>query len=229
MMPSKNEENFSRSLTGGLRIFFGGTFDPPHLGHDFILRSLCEDTLTESVHLVPTRVNPLKSTQPQGNPEVRLRWVKLWLANIKTQISESHDRKIHLETFEIESPLNSASFSYDSLTLLKKKWGGQWALSGGADLLADLEKWHRVDELLGNLHSLWIFNRSGMGDDPLTAFSSCELSKFCSLRVMSRNAPLMSSTEIRNLLKGNNASREKLKQALIPSVYEDLVQGVGAL
>ena len=123
-------------------IYFGGTFDPVHLGHVRIARALAEAVRAERVLLVPTGVNPLKPP-PAATAEDRLAMLRL---------ATRDDTLFEVCTLELfRTP---PCYTIDTIELLREQAGAETEihLAIGADMLADLPKWRRVVDLLGLVH-----------------------------------------------------------------------------
>ena len=54
---------------------FGGTFDPPHIGHLLIAQTLCEAENFDKIFFVPANKPPNKNTF--SKPETRVEMLKL--------------------------------------------------------------------------------------------------------------------------------------------------------
>ncbi len=55
---------------------FGGTFDPPHLGHVSLTRALQESGALDRILWIPAGVPPHKPVGPLTSPELRLQMVR---------------------------------------------------------------------------------------------------------------------------------------------------------
>ena len=57
---------------------FGGSFDPPHIGHDLIIKSAFKSLDIDKLFIIPTYINPFKKGFV-ADENTRLAWVKkLW-------------------------------------------------------------------------------------------------------------------------------------------------------
>lgn len=120
-------------------IYFGGTFDPVHLGHVRIARALAEAVRASRVLLVPTGVNPLKPP-PVASAEDRLAML---------QLAVRDDTLFEVCTLELfRAP---PCYTIDTIELVRKQVSPETEihLAIGADMLADLPKWRRAADLLG--------------------------------------------------------------------------------
>lgn len=120
-------------------LFFGGTFDPVHVGHLRIARALGRAVQADRVLLVPTGVNPLKPS-PVAAAEDRLAMLKLAVGN---------DGLFEICTLELYRP--PPTYTIDTVEALREQVGSdaEIHLAIGADMLADLPKWRRSADLLG--------------------------------------------------------------------------------
>jgi nicotinate-nucleotide adenylyltransferase len=123
---------------GHLRLgIYGGTFDPVHLGHLLLARDALEQLRLDAVLFVPCGQSPLKSRKPRATDARRLAMLRLALKN--------HPR-FWLTRCELDRP--APSYSYDTALEIRQAFPRAelfWLI--GADQLADLDKWHRPDDL----------------------------------------------------------------------------------
>ena len=119
---------------------FGGSFDPPHLGHLEIIKKALELVEVDRVLIVPTYLNPFK-TSFNVEPQKRLKWVK-----------ESFDLEgAEVSSFEIEQ--NRAVYTIESYTHLCKVLNLKYIIIG-ADNLKSITKWNNFEQL--NKQVCWI-------------------------------------------------------------------------
>jgi nicotinate-nucleotide adenylyltransferase len=119
---------------------FGGTFDPPHLGHLHIARTAAERLHLDQVLLAPTGRQPLKSHHPAPFPD-RIAMLQLLIAG--------HP---HLTASALDAPHPDARPNYtaDTLTRLRAELPPTTELFflAGADSFLTLAHWHRAEALL---------------------------------------------------------------------------------
>ena len=203
-------------------VYFGGTFDPPHLGHDKMLRVLLEDSWVAKVHLVPTASNPLKNSTgdaaPLGSLAHRKAWVEGWVVELQKQLPQSAFEKLNVEWLEFNGP--KISYTIDTLSQLRsaEQRNGDtrpWVLCVGSDVLPLLHKWKQVRELLSTLHSVWVFSRGQTVE--LEKVLSKELLDLAEFRVMEPVIDPISSTQIRQSLR-KSSERGESPSAELPVV-----------
>ena len=118
-----------RARPGRLGVF-GGTFDPPHLGHLLLAECAREALALDRVVFVPARIPPHKAARGVSPADVRVRLLKAALAGPGFSLS----------TLELSRP--GPSYTVDTLDAMKKRHPGVslWLLLG-ADSLHDLATW----------------------------------------------------------------------------------------
>ncbi len=119
---------------------FGGSFDPPHLGHLHVARAAHAELELDTVRLIPAAGPPHKRGRVQAAAADRLEMVR------RVAASESW-----LAVDPRELRRGGTSFTFDTLTELRAEFAGRpiefWFLIG-ADSLLDLPGWHRAAELV---------------------------------------------------------------------------------
>ena len=116
---------------------FGGSFDPPHLGHQEIIKKVLELDGVDRVLITPAYLNPFKVTS-FIDAKKRLNWVKQTLGSIE---------KTFVSNFEIEQ--NRAVYTIETLQELSKKYSIKYIVIG-ADNLEKIQKWKNFDKLNSN-------------------------------------------------------------------------------
>src|ERR1700728_4305611 len=71
----------SPASNGGARVaFFGGSFDPPHIGHVAVARAARQALHLDRVLFAPVGLQPLKPTGPSASFEDRVAMTRLAIA-----------------------------------------------------------------------------------------------------------------------------------------------------
>ena len=133
---------------------FGGTFDPPHIGHLLAASDAYEALRLDRVLFVPAAGQPLKSAIV-ASPADRLAMVELLVAG---------DRRFAVDPIEIER--GGLSFTVDTLRALRERWKSDRALALvlllGADAAATLPQWREPAEVAA-LAEVVVLSRTGSG------------------------------------------------------------------
>ena len=115
---------------------FGGSFDPPHKGHKAIINELLKLDFLDLIIILPSFLNPFKN-KPLFLPQKRLELLNKMIEK---------DKKILISDFEIEQKF---THSIDSIRYLKDFYKpDSMYFVIGADILQDLHKWYKIDEIL---------------------------------------------------------------------------------
>jgi nicotinate-nucleotide adenylyltransferase len=129
---------------------FGGTFDPPHLGHLAAGQEIYHLLGLEQVLLVPARRNPLKASGPGASVEQRLRMVELAIGD---------DPRFALSRADADRP--GPSYTVDLLAELQARLpGAELLFLVGSDALRDLPEWRDPETILRRWR-LVTFTRQG--------------------------------------------------------------------
>lgn len=113
---------------------FGGSFDPPHIGHEAIIKALINFKEIDKVIVMPTFLNPFKSNF-YAPSSLRLEWLKKIFNGYKN---------VEISNYEVE--LAKATPTITTVKHLLKSYKKIYLVIG-ADNLASLNKWNRYDEL----------------------------------------------------------------------------------
>ena len=119
---------------------FGGSFDPPHLGHLEIIKKALELESVDKIIVMPTYLNPFKNSF-SVEPKKRLAWAK----------EAFNLRGVEVSSFEIEQ--NRAVYTIESFKHLKKELNLKYIIIG-ADNLKSITKWSNFEYL--NSQICWI-------------------------------------------------------------------------
>ncbi len=117
------------------KAIFGGSFDPPHIGHlEIIQQTLIIFNIDELI-VVPAFLNPFKSTC-YASGELRLKWLKTMTEKMP---------KVTVSSYEIDHGHPVASI--ETVRHFKKDPDETIYLIIGADNLQKLSQWKDYEEL----------------------------------------------------------------------------------
>ncbi|HEY3312124.1 MAG TPA: nicotinate (nicotinamide) nucleotide adenylyltransferase [Anaerolineales bacterium] len=130
---------------------FGGTFDPPHLGHLI----LAAEALNQ---LQLTRVLWVLTPQPPHKPEGAIAPLYSRLEMLKRAIGNTPG--FELSTIEVERP--GPHYTLDTIDLLQDRHpSALFVLLIGGDSLHDLPDWDRPRELMTAVYKFGVMRRPG--------------------------------------------------------------------
>ncbi|PHQ64750.1 MAG: nicotinate (nicotinamide) nucleotide adenylyltransferase, partial [Sulfurimonas sp.] len=113
---------------------FGGSFDPPHIAHEAIVKALLNVEEIDKVIVMPTFLNPFKS-QSFATSRLRLKWLKEIFNDYKN---------VEISDFEVSQAKKVPTI--ESVKYLLKRYKKIY-LTIGADNLESIHKWSNYDEL----------------------------------------------------------------------------------
>jgi nicotinate-nucleotide adenylyltransferase len=134
-----------------LRIgIFGGTFNPPHLGHLICAQEAYLQLRLDQVMLIPARVPPHKPVEEEPGAEHRLELCRL---------AVDGDERFAVSEIEINRP--GPSYTVDTLAELHSRApDNELFLIVGGDIAAGFAQWHQPERVL-SLAMLAVAKRRG--------------------------------------------------------------------
>ena len=173
---------------------FGGTFDPPHIGHLLLAADARDALQLDRLVFVPAGTQPFKAhTPPVASGQDRLEMVRLAVAD---------DANYAVDDAEISRA--GLSYTVDTLEHLAERYhGSKLFLLLGEDTLAGFGKW-REPERVRELAKLAVMKRARIAGDATKEVGEGVIT------VSARRIDV-SSTEIRDRLQIGRAScRERV-------------------
>jgi len=114
---------------------FGGTFDPPHVGHLIVAQDAADALGLDRVAFIPAAQPPHKRGRPITPAPVRARMVELAIDG---------DPRFYLEPLELER--TGPSYTADTLRALRARMPeAALTLLLGRDQYEELDSWHEAD------------------------------------------------------------------------------------
>ena len=190
---------------------YGGTFNPPHLGHLTAARAVFELLGLDLLLLIPAGLPPHKEL-PAGSPTPEQRLEMTRLAGEQLGLGDK------VRTLDIELERGGRSFTSDTLAQLKAQYPDSelWLLMG-TDMFLTLQAWHEPEKIL-SLAGIAAFGRTEEDTEELFSAQREYLYKtYPQARIFTLTIPGVidvSSTELREkLAKGQGGN------LLAPAVY----------
>lgn len=190
------------------RGLFGGTFDPPHIGHIMMAQLAYEMLSLDVVEFIPAGQPPHKDTSRVSAADVRVELVEAAITSFPY---------FSLSLMEVQR--QGPSFTVDTLKSMKKKHQEDdlyWFV--GADMLADLPSWKNPEDIL-RLAQLVVAPRPHVDEKRA---QEVLMSQFPYAKITLLGIPLLdiSSTWIKNRL----AKGLRVDPMLSPAVIQLILQ-----
>ena len=187
---------------------YGGTFNPPHLGHMAAAQAAVAALGLDKLLLIPAAIPPHKAL-PSGTPpqEERLAMVEKW-ADVMGG---------HVEVSALELEREGKSYTSDTLRAIRQTYpqAELWLLMG-TDMFLTLHLWHEPEVIL-SLAGICAFGRTEQDGEALFAPQREHLQKDFDAKITTITLPGLvdiSSTRLREQLENGGGG-----QYLLPSVY----------
>jgi nicotinate-nucleotide adenylyltransferase len=126
---------------GGMRVaFFGGSFDPPHLGHLAVARAAQMAFKLDTVLFAPVGAQPLKPEGSSASFEQRLEMTRLAIEG---------EPQFAISLADAPKATGEPNYTLETLQALSAGIGADSALYClmGADSFFGMQRWHRAAEI----------------------------------------------------------------------------------
>lgn len=190
---------------------YGGTFNPPHLGHVTAARAVFELLKLDRLLVIPAGLPPHKDLPDHSpTPAQRLEMTRL--------AAEQMGLDGKVEVVDIELSRAGKSYTSDTLAQLKERYPDDelWLLMG-TDMFLTLQAWHAPEEIL-SLAGIAAFGRTEADTEELFSVQRDYLYKtYPQARIFTLTIPGVidvSSTELRQKLAAGEGGA-----LLPPAVY----------
>lgn len=196
-----------------MTILYCGSFNPLHIGHLAILRTLCQCEEVQRVLLVVSPKNPLKDGISNESAQERFEASvaalnrhpelseKVQVSDIELNMPAPHYTIRTLEKLVAMPPAAKGSAPLTTQPAAKDATGSGalasgYALAIGGDQLADFRRWKDYDKILLNF-GVWVYPRQGFDSMALREDLLLENPAY-RIRLLDAEEVHISSTQIRN-------------------------------
>ncbi len=189
---------------------FGGSFNPPHLGHVEAARSVVSCIHPDRLLIMPTCISPHKvMAEDTPAPSVRKHLCELAFAEIE-----------QAEVSDLEMIREGRSYTADTLAQLKEMYPEDTiVLIMGTDMILSLETWYRPETVM-ELADIAVLLR-GVDEDEQVRSHIAYLCETYGARITLLEAGVYpaASTDVRNTLKQGGGT-----ELLAEPVYEHIIR-----
>ena len=170
---------------------YGGTFNPPHLGHMLAARQAVKLLRLDRLLLIPDRIAPHK-VLPEGSasPEERMQMLQLAAAGIEKA-----------EVSDIELRREGTSFTYLTILELKQLYPkAELVLIMGTDMFLSFDKW-RETKIITDHAALGVLYRGEKGEKAAIDAKKAEMeANGVKVELIENEVTAISSTDLRRML-----------------------------
>ena len=170
---------------------YGGTFNPPHIGHIQAAEQAFSDLKLDKLLLIPDRIAPHKEL-PENSPTPQQRMDMLHIAVQNCP---------GLEVSDIELKRSGVSYTWETVAQLKaENPEAELVLLMGTDMFHSFHTWKHPERILENT-TLGIFCRGEKGEHKAIAEKKAEMEQQgARIELVNNDIVAISSTQMRRLL-----------------------------
>ena len=184
-------------------LIYGGSFNPPHLGHVTAVVAALEQREVDRVLVIPSGTPPHKELA-EGSPDSprRLELCRLAFGGLPGA-----------EICDIEIRQDDVDYTVDTLQELERQYPeDEFSLLVGTDMLLSIDTWRRHDYLLRGRTVYAMARDKGETDALREKAAQLERDWDCRVRILDKELVILSSTEVRAALK------ERQGQDMLPGL-----------
>jgi nicotinate-nucleotide adenylyltransferase len=181
---------------------FGGTFNPPHVGHLIVMESVQDQLSFDRVLFIPSANPPHKKNPTLAPSEHRFAMTKLAI----------DDNKAY-EVSDLEIQRVGTSYTIDTLKILNSLYpSASLSLIIGADNFVEIDSWRSPEEIF-SMADVLVMSRPG--------FSTTNVRHSYSRHVRFVNVPSVgiSGSDIRRRIKQNRTIRYLVPDSVLKYIH----------
>lgn len=199
---------------------FGGTFDPPHLGHLILAAETFHQCRLDRLLWVLTPNPPHKPDQKITPPETRLELVQACISDAP---------EFELSSVDVDRP--PPHYAVDTVRVLQKQHPqAEMIYMVGSDSLFNLHTWYKPMEFIQVCHQIAVTNRTNkqISDEDLNMLNTRLPGLVDKLKIIVSMVLGISSSEIRERVAENAPVRYYLHPQVFQLIQtQKLYQGYG--
>ena len=189
---------------------YGGSFNPPHLGHREAVITALEALNPDLLLIIPDHEPPHKEMEEGSpTPAQRLELCRLTFGDLE-----------HVEISSLELERNGKSYTYDTVLELQERYpDARLTLIIGTDMILSFEEWYHFEYLLAHCR-LAALARDFEDEEKLREAAGHLRSCYGAEIILLDHAPLpMSSTELRRMLRSRLGAED-----IQPDAYAAIIR-----
>ena len=186
---------------------FGGTFDPPHIGHINACKIFANSFAFDKVFVIPVYLPPHKSLRSSSSVQNRLDMSMIAFSRLADNI----------EVSDIEIKRQGKSYTADTIRHFKELGCDEIYFLCGTDMLLTLGAWYKPEYILNNATIVYARRENDSDileriNKKIAEYTSKYNAKIISLDIVAID---VSSTEIRNSLDDEDFLSKYLTEDII--------------
>ena len=192
---------------------FGGTFNPPHLGHINMCKLFLNEINLDKLLVIPASIPPHKQVKSKTTTEQRLEMSKLAFASISEKICIS----------DIEIKRKGKSYTADTIKELKNVGYDDLYLLCGTDMFLTLDMWYKPEYIFTNATIVYVRRESEVENDKLISNKIEHYKKNFNANILNIEAkPIeLSSSMVRTAIKDGCGVSSMLNSEVLEYIKEN--------
>lgn len=184
---------------------YGGTFDPPHIGHIQACKNFLNSFMVDKMYIIPTSIPPHKIRNSIVDGATRFEMCKIAFENIASNI----------EISDVELNRQGKSYTADTIKHFRELGNDIIYFLCGTDMFLTLDKWYKPEYILSNAIIVCMRRESDAQNTLAIKEKELEYIKKFNAKIyfLNDDAIELSSSEIRD-----NIEDESVKELLSPDV-----------
>ncbi len=192
---------------------YGGTFDPPHIGHINACKAFLENVELDILYVIPVFTPPHKMQKSNTDAMSRLEMTKLAFSELSSKVIVS----------DLEIKREGKSYTADTIRYFKENYeSADIYFLCGTDMILTMDFWYKPDYIFENATIVYV-RRENDAENTEKIAKKCAFyeEKFnAKIVYLSMNTVEISSTDIRNAIK----DKDKLKKLVSPKIYSYITE-----
>lgn len=168
---------------------FGGTFDPPHIGHINMCKAFIDKFALDALYVIPARIPPHKTINSSTTTKERFEMSRLAFSGISDKIIVS----------DLEIKREGKSYTADTIRYFKDTMDCDLYFLCGTDMLLTFDTWYMPDYIFKNATVVYARRENDKDNDEKIPAKIAEYKKKYDARIaqLDVNVIVVSSSQIR--------------------------------
>ena len=177
---------------------FGGTFDPPHIGHINAFKSFIQQFNFDEAHIIPVNMPPHKNLHSSTSANDRMEMARLAFEDLSSKVVVSN----------IEILREGKSYTADTIRYYIENGFDDIYFLCGTDMFLTLDMWYKPEYIFEHATIVFARREADLSITEEIEKKSKEYVKKYNAKIVPLNAKLVeiSSTEIRRSIKNGDSS-----------------------
>lgn len=192
---------------------FGGTFNPPHIGHVNMCKLFLERLSLDKVFVIPSSIPPHKQIKSKITTEQRIEMSRIAFSSVSSKI----------EVSDIETKRSGKSYTADTIKEIKALGYDEIYLLCGSDMLLTLDTWYNPEYIFDNVTIVYLRREDEEETASLISIKLSEYEKIFNAKIIHIDTkPLwLSSTTVRQAVNNGDDISEMVLPEILNYIKEN--------